>query len=63
MGLKIGSIVKVSLQCQQCNGKCWVPDNQSKTQQNAVNCFGFIPNKCVNSSHGAVQCPAALGNL
>lgn len=55
------SIIAIPLQCHQCNGKCWVSDNQSKTQQNAVNRFGRIPNNCINDSNGKIRCPAALG--
>lgn len=49
--------------CAQCQGKCWVPNNQSQTQSNAMKFFGYIPNNCVNDQNGRIHCPVALGNL
>lgn len=56
-------LTSISKECHQCKGACWVPNNQSQTQENAKKLFGTIPNKCVNSSNNIVQCPAALGLL
>lgn len=57
------SIIAIPLACQQCNGECWVAGNQRKTQQNALNRFGHIPNNCINDSNGRTHCPAASGSM
>lgn len=43
--------------CKDCKGECFVKDNNSKTQQNALKRFGVIPNNCVNSNNGEIHCP------
>ena len=43
--------------CFVCKGKCYVPGDSKKTQENAHELLGdTIPNNCV-------ACPAALGFL
>ena len=43
--------------CNKCKGSCWVEGNQKKTQENAMQMFGVIPNSCVNSQDGEILCP------
>lgn len=53
----------ISNYCYKCRGTCWDSSSQKKTQENAQNMFGVIPNHCVNSANNVVKCPAALGLL
>lgn len=43
--------------CDECKGKCWVPNDQRQTQENAMKRFGIIPNNCVNGSDNEIHCP------
>ena len=47
----------IDLHCQECKGQCFVAGDNAKTQKNALQLFGIIPNNCVNSKNGEVHCP------
>lgn len=61
MAIKTNNLYSVDSHCNQCKGKCWNQNDQSKTQKAAREMFGFIPNKCVNGEGGIVHCPATKG--
>jgi hypothetical protein len=50
--------------CFVCKGKCYVPGDSKKTQENAHELLGdTIPNNCVPFADQTPACPAALGFL
>lgn len=50
---------KKNIYCSKCKARCWVPNNNKATQQNALQLFGIIPNNCVNEKNGRPKCPFA----
>lgn len=56
---KIQNYAKENIYCSKCKARCWVPNNNKKTQQNAIKMFGIIPNNCVNEKNGRPKCSFA----
>lgn len=53
--------VTIEKECLECKGICYVLGNQAKTQANAREMFGKLPNSCVDAEGGISMCPAVKG--
>ena len=42
--------------CEACQGQCWDPKDNFKTQKNVRKKYGIISDKCVLGSDGNVHC-------
>ena len=42
--------------CEACQGQCWDPKDNFKTQKNVRKKYGIISDKCVLGSDGKVHC-------
>ena len=61
-GLDEGFIT-IPATCRACQGKCFVPNNSSATQEQVAKTFGYpIPAECVTLSTGRAMCPYAPCN-
>lgn len=43
--------------CNQCQGQCWNPKDNSATQKAARKMFGITPNNCLPDFNGKTRCP------
>ncbi len=50
-------LFSIDVHCRTCKGSCWDSSSNSKTQKNAIEKFGTIPNNCVIGSDGVSHCP------